>query len=469
MSFLYQPSSIRDPAVAIYPNQIFCHELTADIINGGGGGGSGTVTSVDITSTNLTVFGGPITTSGTFSIKLPETGVVPGYYPSANVSVDATGRVTGASAGSASGITANTVYCNAGVNDFQTAVNTAITQSALTMLPNAVMCSPGILTTSGDPTNITISNAINGLVIQGFVGENHDYSTFPGNLIVNGTSVNVNGNNFNFAGDVTLGVVGYGGGYTSTFTNFSISGNLVIVGSGNYVFNNSQINGNVSIGATSAFNGTVTFVDCTFLNPVNAVLAISMSQQNFTNCNFLKGFTIETQSNINFHHCVIAGTASQLTTQTTGNLIGSFTLCQFSTDLTFVSDSTDSVNLLDCQMGKSFNLSSTSLGTFNLNNCDFSNTTTVVLSQPSFAQVRLFNCKGYNPAFPTDFISLGTLSFVTNDRVDYSSFNNVTYINGNRVVINGLLPAEYSLPVTAGNPGDSLKWPSSGTQLIWAP
>lgn len=79
------------------------NETASDItIAAAGGGGSGTVTSVNATGDSaISVTGGPITTSGTFSISLANTSVTAGSYGAAGkvgaFTVDAAGRLTSAS------------------------------------------------------------------------------------------------------------------------------------------------------------------------------------------------------------------------------------------------------------------------------------------------------------------------------------------------------------------------------------
>lgn len=79
---------------------------------------NGTVTSVALSdsTSDFTISGSPVTTSGTINIGLAATGVSPGTYTNANITVDSKGRISFASNGSAGGSLA--------INDL-TDVNTA--------------------------------------------------------------------------------------------------------------------------------------------------------------------------------------------------------------------------------------------------------------------------------------------------------------------------------------------------------
>jgi hypothetical protein len=124
----------------------------------GSNGGSGTVTSVGITSSTITVSNSPIVGAGNIVLDLPTTGVVASQYTNPTVTVDAYGRITNISNNIVSGTVTTvsvtpgtgmqvTTSGNANVNPGFTLINTGVTR---------VSQGSGILL-SGSNGNVTIS------------------------------------------------------------------------------------------------------------------------------------------------------------------------------------------------------------------------------------------------------------------------------------------------------------------------
>jgi len=124
----------------------------------GSNGGSGTVTSVGVTSSTLTVTNSPIVGAGNIVLDLPTTGVVASQYTNPTVTVDTYGRITNIANNTVSGtVTSVSITPGTGVqvttsgvpnvNPGFTVINTGVTR---------VSAGSGIQVSSGNG-NVTIS------------------------------------------------------------------------------------------------------------------------------------------------------------------------------------------------------------------------------------------------------------------------------------------------------------------------
>jgi hypothetical protein len=147
---------------------------------------AGTVTSVGISSNYFTIGSTPITSSGTISVNMPNSGVTAQEYTHATITVNAQGVVTAASSGTATlGVTsftnANGTFVSAGTEN--TTATGAVSMGTIDLSAGGTPSSSTYL--RGDNTWATVPGGYTSWTLQGDSGSNL--------TVVDGTTVDISG------------------------------------------------------------------------------------------------------------------------------------------------------------------------------------------------------------------------------------------------------------------------------------
>ena len=378
-------------------------------------GGAGTVTSVGLTSTGMTITisgtPSPITGAGSFNVDLPTTAVTAGSYTSANITVDAYGRLTAAANGSGGG---------GDITEVQGTTNQIAVTSGTGPIP--IISFP----TDTDvifPGRIQTNNGINGHVAIGL----------------------------NALADLTFGTatnqiaIGQGAGQSLVTQNGSVlighsvaqntdeSGASYLIGIGYSALENAQPVGGSVIGigfeALSNFVGNTGCIGIGYQSLINAAVG-------------------------------------SINTVAIGDSTGAGAATLVNGSALFGNGAGRNAATLLRSVFVGYNAGSASDA--ELENCTFVGYTAGSSSVDS-TNVTLV---GYQATATSDTIDnqivLGNSSVTTFQIPGIGLDFGLTVSNG--LTINTTIGTDYgyTLPVTSGTNGQVISWPSSGTQLVWA-